>query len=181
MADEQEKRGMTIVEGLKKLRVLEKRAESTTVAISEYSSKVSTEKPAFGSDAEQRQEVSGRVQANLDLVEDMLKLKRRIDTTNLAVELKIGGQTRSIADWLLIKRKLGGIILGTIMALSTRTGDRRRMEMRGSSMGPDNAPVHVERMYDEAVKNKQLREWQDRLAEIDGRLEVVNATTPLLD
>ena len=169
---------MRIVEGLKRRRVLEKRMDSTTEEIAKYASKVSTEKAAFGSDEDQRKEVASRVQSNLDLAKQILDISRRIELTNRRTMVTIDGQTLPVADWLMLKRQLGERVMATYKALNTRSADRRRAEVRG--VGPDSGAVHVERMYDEANKNKQLRVWEDRLAAIDGRLERVNADTELV-
>lgn len=179
MAEGEKEPGMRLVEGLKRRHLLEKRMDDTAGEIASYASKVSSDVAAFGSVDAQRKEVAGRIQANLDLAEDLLKLSRRIELTNRQTSITIDGQTRPLSDWLILQRTLGDRIRATFLALNTKTGDRRRAEMRG--VGPDNAAVHVDRMYDEAEKNKKLRAWEDRLEKISGRLERVNADTVLVD
>jgi len=166
---------MRIVEALKELRLTEKKVARNHKLIKEYSSGLDTEKPVFGSDSAQKQEVAALVQSSEDLAERYLFLKRCLSHTNLLVSVKIGGTERTIAEWLEIKRKIGGFYIFTYQSLSQESGERRRREGWG-----DRNPVVVQ-FYDEKEKNERLRYWQDLVEEIDGRLEVVNADTELIE
>ena len=55
---------MTIIEGLKRLRLLDKRMAKNCEEIQKYSSLLSNEKPIFDSESNQREEVRKLIQAN---------------------------------------------------------------------------------------------------------------------
>ncbi len=97
---------MKIIEGMKRLRVIEKRMESQQRAITEYSSKLSTEMPRFQTKEDQAKEVASLIQSNNDLCAEYLKTKRSIEYTNLKVTVELQGKPYCISDLLVIKRKL---------------------------------------------------------------------------
>lgn len=167
---------MKIIEGLKKLRILEKRMQSNNMDIQKYSAIVSTEKPNFNTEDEQRKEVMSRIQANLDLVHEHLTLKKRLEKTNLETQVTIQGKTYTISELLVLRRGLGKHVIQTYTSLN-ESGATMRLR---NAVKIDGQPApHVVRMYDERTKNEQLRAWSDFFDEIDSKLEVVNATEDL--
>jgi hypothetical protein len=171
---------MTITEGLKRLKLLEKRMARNCGEIERYSSILSNEKPAFDTEEKQKQEVKSLIQANMDLVQEYEKLKASIDYTNLVIKVKIGDQTRTIHGWLTILRKTGQLLIQTYNSLSTRDATSRQPRYRDQNTG--QSPTVV-RLYDENQKRDGQRLWEDltKGKEVEGRLEVINATTQLLD
>ena len=166
---------MTITEGLKKLRRIEKRILKNCVEIDKYSSLLSNEKPIFDTEAKQREEVAKLIQANGDLELEYCRLKARIDYTNLVTYVQIGDDNRTIHDWLVVQRKTGALMSKTFGSLTTQ--EARRNQHRYS--GKDNTPTVI-RLYDENAKRSGQRKWEDLTdGQIEGRLEVINATTEL--
>jgi hypothetical protein len=173
-----EQQEMTLVEALKRLRTIEKKITSNNAEVTRYASGLSTRKPLFDSEDRQLQEVKSLTQSSVDLMTEYLKLKRRIDLTNLSVTIEIEGQKRTIAEWLIVKRKTADLAISIFSALDDSAANAARREDR---MYPsDGKTPQVVKYYKEEVKMKELRGWQDVKAAIDGRLEVVNATTQLL-
>lgn len=170
---------MTITEGLKKLRLIEKRILKNCTEIEKYSSLLSVEKPIFDTEAKQREEVASLIQANQDLEMEYCQLKARIDYTNLVTKVQIDDDTRTIHNWLIVLRKTGSLLIKTFNSLSTQ--EARRNQTRYSNSA-DKTP-NVIRLYDENTKRKGQRKWEDLTSgkTIEGRLEVINATTELLD
>jgi len=166
---------MKIVQGLKKLRVIEKRMAKGIEEIQVLSSALSNEKPVMGNEEKQETEVKSLVQSNFDLVEEYLRLKLALEKTNLEVSTSISGEARTLSEWLVIRRKLGSTMLSTVGAMNDRAAENRRTLNRG--LTPEGQAVHVVRFYDEKTKMDRLRQLTDRLEAIDGKLEVVNATT----
>jgi hypothetical protein len=169
---------MTIIECMKRLRVIEKRIDSNAQDITRYASMINTQIPLFESQEKQREEVARRVQANVDLVHEYLRLKRRLERTNLAVRVKIQNKEYSISELIVLRRKLIDSLLLTYSSLNDFTG---KSAQRSAPNIQGQAQAHVVRLYKEEDKQAKLRKWMDFKAEIDGRLEVVNATTQLLD
>ena len=182
MTENQEQRPMMIVEGLKRLGVIQKRMESNIRSINQYASIVSNERPLFGDEKTQKKEVQALIQSNIDLHKEALKLKNRIERTNLQTIVEIQGVGYTISDLLFLDRSMKNLISGTYEALNTKYAQGRlaQMGMRGSHVAAGET-LRVEHMYDEKAKNEQLRVWNDLFDNISARLEVINATTPLLD
>jgi len=170
---------MKIVEGLKELRIIEKRMNKNIEQISEYSSILNVERPVFGDEETQRKKVSQLIQSNNDLLKEYLELKRRIDRTNLEVTVEIRGEQYTLADALAIKRKLSPIMLDTYNALTTHAADKKLMVRKMAS--ESGQVVSVVRLYREEDKLEGLSKWQDLYDNIESRLEVINATRDLLE
>jgi len=167
---------MMLIEGMKKLRLIEKKMSGNATDITRYSSMVSTERPYFASEEEQKREVAGLVQSNVDLMNEYLTLKRQIEYTNLVVYIRMGDREYSISELLVMKRKMAQQMVVTFLAMNDQAGQTRLRNATGTT---DKQP-QVVRLYDESYKNNNLRMWQDLYHEIDSRLEVVNATTVLM-
>lgn len=170
---------MKIIEGLKGLKVLQKRIESNTTEISKYSSVLSSEKPAFGTEDEQRKQVKSRIQANEDLVNEYLKMKARIEYTNIVTKVEFNGKMYSLADLLVVQRSLGKLMLHTYSALNQDSARQRIVRSGINSI--DGKPVEALMMYNEVDKINGLRKWQDLLDNLSSRLEVLNASIDLVE
>jgi len=170
---------MKIVEGLKGLRVLQKRIEDNAAEITKYSSVLSTEKPAFGTEDEQRKQVKQRIQANEDLAIEYLKLKARIEYTNLVTMIELSGKKYSLNDLLVIKRTLGKLMQNTYTALTQNTAQLRLSRVGVSAI--DGKPIEALMMYNEVDKINGIRKWQELSDKIDSRLEVLNASLDLIE
>lgn len=169
-----------LVEALKRLRVIEKKmVKQNPENISRYSSMVSTEKPLFETEEKQRKAVSSLVQSSMDLLQEYLVLKKQIEETNLRTEVEMGGTKYTLSDLLIIKRKLAQIMISTFTSMNDTEGQRRLSMARGSA--PEGKTPHVVRFYKEEDRNKGLNEWQDLYDNIDSRLEVIVATTDLIE
>ena len=168
---------MKIIEGMKRLRVIEKRMESQQRAITEYSSKLSTEMPRAQTKEDQAKEVASLIQSNNDLCAEYLKTKRSIEYTNLKVTVELQGKSYCISDLLVIKRKLSKMMVATYRSLNDCMAQSR---LRSAPKFDGETPK-VEVLYDEREKLENIRKWQDLEDAIDSRLEVVNATTDLVD
>lgn len=170
---------MKIIEALKNLKTIQKRMEKNCAEITRYCAYVSTEIPAFETEDKQKIEVAGRIQANLDLEAEYLRLKRAIEQTNLAVKITIGTRTYTITELISIKRVLGKYHASTYAALDPQSAMNRLNDVfrKGGVDGINPAKVIV--LYKEEDKNRNLRDWEDFMSQIDGKLEVLNAETEL--
>jgi 16S rRNA C1402 N4-methylase RsmH len=171
---------MTITEGLKKLKLIEKRIQKNCAEIVKYSSLLSTERPIFETENKQREEVSKLIQANTDLEGEYCRIKAMIDYTNLMIYVQIDNENRSIHDWLTLLRKTGKLLIQTYESLTDKDA-LTRITMRNLRDKETTNPTIV-RLYDENTKRNNLRKWEDLIAgkTIEGRLEVINATTKLM-
>ncbi len=169
---------MKIIEALKNLKTIQKRMEKNCQEITQYCAYVSTETPAFETEDKQRSEVATRIQANMDLEAEYLRLKKAIETTNLNVKITIGVRTYTITELISIKRVMGKYHTMTYAALNPQVVMNRLNEVFRKGIDGTN-PARVIVLYKEEDKNKNLRDWEDFMSQIDGKLEVLNAETEL--
>ena len=173
---------MKLIEGMKKLKVLEKHIDRNTERILMYSSAPSNEKPTFGDEKTQKSEVKQLIQSNTDLVNEYLHLKNRVDMTNLTTTVSIGKRGFKIIDLLILRRGLAKRMEKTFHALDTTYADKRLSSMqRNVSLQPGEKAPHAIRFYDENEKFEGLQDWQGLQDEIEQRLEVINAVTDLIN
>lgn len=173
---------MKLIEALKNLKTIEKRIEKNSQQISEYAAYVSTEQPAFETEERQRQEVTSLVQGNLDLTKEYLRLKTAIEFTNFNTKVSIGQRENTISELIAIRRTSGKFVTMTHNALQPTKAIQRLQQVyqRQNGVNPME-PAKIIPLYSEADKNKAIREWDEFFSSIDGKLEVVNAETDLLN
>jgi len=175
---EEEKGPMKLIEAMKRLKLLEKRMAGNWENITKYASQLSHEKLYFNTHEEQTKEVSGIIQSTHDLVWEYMRLKANIDYTNLRTVVTIKGKEYTIAQLLLMKRKMVAVLKSSYQALNSKSAESR---MHRTVAVPDGSSVSVITFFNEREKNVQLLYWMEVESEIDARLEVVNATTDLLE
>ena len=168
---------MKIVEAMKELRTIEKRMQSNISYLDQYSSILNTERPEFGTEEDQKKEVAALLQSNKDLMAQYLKIKSSIEKTNLETLVEIKGETKSIGEWLIIRRKLAKVMEMTYSALSSNNASNRMRMNMGSS---DRTPQII-KMFDEKIKLEGLDKWQTMSDNIDARLQVINALTDIIE
>lgn len=169
---------MKIIEAMKELKLLEKRIELNNSILGKYNSRLSISMPEFKTDEDQKAKVAESIQSNEDIVTRYLKLKSDIEYTNLMVRIEYGGKTYSLSELLTMKRKGLGFLNSTYKSLDS---SKTEVAVRGIKTTESAKEVTVVKYYDEAMKMNKLREIQDMLYHMDGRLEVVNATTELME
>lgn len=169
---------MMLVEAMKTLRVIEKKMSDNQIDIQRYASQVSTERPYFETEDKQRAELRKLVQSNTDLLKRYLSLKQRIEYTNLMTVVDMDGERYSLSELLVIQRKLAQVMFATYNSLNDNQGTSR---LRNTPSPQGVTPPHVVRFYNEEEKRAGARKWQDLINNITTRLEVINATTTLLD
>jgi len=168
---------MKLIEAMKELKVIIKRMGKNTVQINEYAALPDTERLHFGTKDAQMKEIKSLIQANADLVDTYLKLKQRIEYTNLKTIVEINGIKYSISEMLVLKRSLAKLMVSTFNALNDSQARSRSTSHLGRS---EKSPI-VEKFYNESEKTNGQRNWDDLYHAIDSRLEVINATTELID
>jgi hypothetical protein len=97
--------------------------------------------------------------------------------------VEIGGVDYTISDLLILKRELVQLVVQTYDALNTNLAQMKlnALSRQHHVAGQQGESLRIDHMFDEKEKNKELRKWQDLYDNIDSRLEVINATTTLLD
>lgn len=167
---------MKLIEAMKQLKVIEKRMAKNVQQITKYASIPSNEKSPFGTEDQQKKEVRSLLQSNNDLTKEYLRLKNCIDRTNLNTTIQIDGISYTLVDLLTLKRKLANGMINTYEALN----DSYSISKIRGIYNQDKSVTTVY-LYDEEDKNNNIRKWQDLADNIESRLEVINATTDLVE
>jgi len=170
---------LMLIEGMKQLRIIEKKISDNSADIQRYSSMVSSEKPLFETEEKQKKALKSIIQSNKDLTERYLDLKKRIEYTNLFTIVKMETDSYAISDLLVIKRKIANLMINTFNSLNDNEGNGR-LRSYGSQTDLSGNRPQIVRFYKEEDKRTGLKVWQDLYYNIITRLEVVNATTPLM-
>jgi len=166
---------MKLIEGMKHLKVLEKRIDRTAGNIQQYSSALSNEKLPFGSEDEQKAKIASLVQSGKDLATEWLTLKRDIEYTNTMIMVEITGREYAISQLLQIRRMMGGKVASLYKAMNDSDAENRFG--RRYAAGGD---ITIIKLYDEEEKMKDTESWLAFCDAIDSKLEVINATTDVI-
>lgn len=169
---------MTIVEGLKELKLIKKKIQKNRELIEKYSSQPSNEKPYFNTEKEQCLEIEKILQSSEDLVKNYLELHRRITETNLKVNVEFNGKSYSINSLIQIRHTLGMLIINTYQSLND---SNYRSTVSQYYKTSQSSEISLVRFYDEKKKQNKIRDWEDFYNSIDSRLETINATTNLVE
>jgi hypothetical protein len=170
---------MKLIEAMKELKVILKRINKNSELVNEYAALPDNERLHFGTKDAQMKEIKGLIQANADLVQHYLTLKKKIELTNLKTVVDINGAKYSISEMLVLKRVLAKMMVNTFNALND-TKAKQRLSATPASIRSEKSVI-IEKFYSETEKNMGQRSWDDLYHAIDSRLEVVNATTELLE
>lgn len=172
---------MKIIEALKELPTLDKRISKNIALINEYSSDVDINEDwekqslAFGTPEKQREEINSLIQSTNDLVERRARLRRALTITNAEVEVSIRGETRTIAEWIDMRRGGMNLRIKAVEALNDNNGNMRLNNVKFDA----EKGIRIIRFFDVAERNNRITELQAIRDEIDAKLEMVNATTEL--
>lgn len=172
---------MKIIEAMKRIKENKEKITDLQKKISANTAFLSYETPPYGADKTAAQ-VQAWTQAAHDIVLDNVALLVRISKTNIAtnVTITLGEQriTKTMAEWIWRRREYAAIDFAT---WSTHN-DRGLKEGRVQTVsGGDVTEIKIVRYYDPAQRDAQMAIYRSEPHAIDGALEVVNATTELLD
>lgn len=170
---------MKIIEALKKIKLNQKKIEQTTLLMNKYSAKMEDEK--FPYDKEPIQQLKDWKQSIMSLLKDNEELLIRIFKTNLntqvTIELPDGKSvSKSISAWMIERDKTTPLVARMASSYTDNGLKPRTVEEDGKLK-----VVQVQLAY-EPEKVDQLRsDLLEVPSIIDSTLEIVNATTDLLE
>lgn len=169
---------MKIIEALKQIKDLKRKAEDIKDKVSKHSALLSYETSPY---PDQKQQVKEWVQSYSDILKEILRLTTAIQKTNLAtkVAIQIGDNniTKSIAEWIVRRRDLSKFECGIWKALT----DRNLKEGKIQQSTGEVLDVKIVRCYDAQIRDKKIFELESEPQIIDGKLEIVNAITDLIE
>lgn len=169
---------MKIIESLKKVKELYKKADDIRGKISKYCVKMSFEQDRYENQGEQ---VKSWIQAHHDIVLEIERLRERIAKTNLATEvtIEVGGNkvTKSIHSWISRRRDLVGLEMTCWQQLDDKGMNDQKIRMSNGEV----QEMTVVRFFDYKDKDHKLDTLKEEYTSIDSTLEIINATTDVLD
>lgn len=172
---------MTIVEAMKLRKRLAKKAEDLREKIGKNCAILDINTPLYGAD--QEKVLCSWLQSHRDIIKKMEEISVAIQKTNIKtdVTIVIDGKeiTKSLAAWVLRRRELAPMDLSAWKAL----GDRG---LEDQPYHPAEAPKEIKvakvlRFFDPKLKDAMVDLFSGEPSRIDAKLEVVNATTELVE
>lgn len=172
---------MKLIEALKKIKDLQRKASDVRDLVREYCAISSVESPTYGTEAEQRKKVDGWIQAHSDILKEILQLRVAIQRTNLETEvtIELNGKpvVKPIAAWIHRRRDLAAEELSMWHQLT----DKGITE--GVAQSPSGHPMEIKvvRFYDPEQRDNMRSLYSSEPSVIDAKLEIVNAVTDLIE
>jgi len=169
---------MKLIEALKQTKDLQRKANDLRDLVKNHCAISSLETQKYPN---QTKQVSEWIQAHSDILKEILRLRVSIQKTNIETEvtIELGGKqvTKTIAGWIHRRRDLANEELSIWNIL----GDRGINE--GMAKGPTGDPVEIKinRFYDPVERDHKRDLYASEPSIIDAKLEIVNATSDLIE
>ena len=169
---------MKLIEALKKIKDLTKKAEDLRGLVKDNCARSSLESDRY---REQANKVKGWIQSHSDILKKILHLRITIQRTNVvtlvSIDLEDKVVTKSIAEWIHRRRDLAAVELSMWNCL----GDRGIQE--GYTQGPSGDKIEIKliRFFDPEERDRSKVEYQSEPIIVDAKLEVINAITDLIE
>jgi len=173
---------MKLIEGMKKIKDLQRKASDLRRKISDNCTLLDYETPEYGD--KQKEKIAEWLQAHSDIIKEILKLRIQIQKTNLAtsVDIELGGKTvnKTIAEWIHRRRELADLERQAWAGLTDR--GLKEGQLR-SSQDPSAAAreVKVVRFFNPEERDGNVELYRSETGIVDSTLEVVNAVTDLIE
>ena len=167
---------MKIIEGMKQIKDLQRKAEDLRTKIAKCSADLDFETQQY---PDQEQRVSGWLQAHSDILKEILDLRVRIQKTNIAVSvcIDLGGVvvTKTIAEWIHRRRDLAKMEQLAWAGLTDKGLKEGQVKQSDGTI----RDVRLRRYYKPEERDEKISLYKSEPLLIDAKLEVVNATTEL--
>lgn len=170
---------MKLIQAMKKLKDLNIKAADLRAKVAANSADLSVETNPY---PDPKGTVDGWIQSHHDILKEILKLRVAIQRTNLAtmvaVELDKEHVTKSIAEWIHRRRDLAVMEQSMWGQLTDRNLKEQNIQ---TGPGSPITEIRIRRYYDTAKRDAKMELYRSEPSVIDATLEVVNATTDLLE
>lgn len=169
---------MKIIEALKKIKDLYRKADDLKAKIAQHCADLDYETPLY---ADQKSQINSWIQSHSDVLKEISDLQYRVQKTNIetrvTIELDSKQVTKSIAEWILRRKKLCEIEIAKWRSL----GDKNLKEGYMPTSSGTPSQVKIRRYYDPSHRDARLSALSQEPSLIDSRLEIVNAVTDLVE
>jgi hypothetical protein len=173
---------MKIIEAMKRIKLNKEKVADLQAKIQANSANLNHETPVYKDDP--KGQIDSWLQTCTDLSQENVKLLCQIQATNLAtkvsIEVEPGKATeKSIAAWVWRRREYAPLDLKTWQAISDR--NLKEGYMPSTIAGQPPSEVKIVRHYDPKVRDQRVGMYRSEPTLIDSALEIVNATTDLIE
>ncbi len=170
---------MKLIQAMKKLKDLKAKAEDLRDKVGKFCADLTIETPMY---PDQRGQVAQWMQAHHDVLTEILHLRLAIQGTNLAtkVAIELDGKhvTKSIAAWVHRRHDLAKLD----MDMWGKLGERGLKEQNvQTTQGGVITEIRIRRYFDPAERDRKIELYRTEPSIIDATLEIVNATTELIE
>lgn len=169
---------MKLIEGMKQIKELRRKADDLVGKIKYHSAHLNYETPVY---ADQKGQVSEWLQSHGDIVKEIEKLRLRVQKTNLSTDVTIKFNsktvTKPIAAWIHRRKDLAAL---DQVAWQSLTDKNLKEGFARDTQGAERE-IKIVRCYDPKQRDEMVSMFLGEPALIDQTLEVINATTELLD
>lgn len=170
---------MKIIQAMKQLKDLAIKSNDLRAKIQKHSADLSIETQIY---PDQRAQLALWIQSHSDVLKEILRLRVAIQRTNLAtpVAIELGGVTvtKSIAEWIHRRRDLAKMEQESWALLTDR--GLKEQGVQTVKDGPVTQ-VTIRRYFDAQERDTKVELYRSEPSLINGTLEVVNATTDLIE
>ena len=172
---------MKLIEAMKQIKELKIKAEDLRNKVKQHSADLDFETPVY---KDQARQVKEWIQSHSDVLKEILKLRIMVQRTNLAtdVDIQLNGKAvrKTIAEWIHRRRDLANEETSMWLSLTDK-GLKEGNVLPSTTPGLPPTPVRLRRYYDPAERDKNIEIYRTEPGVIDRTLEVVNATTDVIE
>ena len=178
---------MKLIEGLKAQKVIMRKIEDLQKKIQNHAAYSSLERPVYKDESEpdspkaQIAQIDKWISSIRDLTKLMAITRLQVQFTNIVttVTIDINGTkiTKTIAEWIHWRREFSDIMYRTHQCL----GDKGIREGIVNDSQGTKHEVKIVRCYSPAQRDKNMADYRDMKFAIDSTLEIVNATTDMVE
>lgn len=171
---------MKIIEAMKKIKDMQRKADDIKEKVGKYCADLDCETPMY---PDQKREIAGWCQSYSDIMKEILHLRVSIQKTNILTEVTIKLEdkfvTKTIAEWIHRRRDLAGNEEKLWRALTDK--GLKETSVYQLTPGAPQGVVKRRLYFDPSERDKMVERYRSEPSTIDSTLEIVNATTDLVE
>lgn len=173
---------VTITEALAELKVIDKRVQKKREFISQHALRAEAMRDPLEKEGGSELAIQRELQAIRDLDERKVFIRRSIQMANEATVVTVGGQSRSIAEWLVWRRDVAPGLAQFLRGIATGIDQNRKESLKrgvklvdSDAAGSGDIIVNI----NEQALSQQIEDLEAVLGTLDGQLSLKNATVPV--
>lgn len=174
--------GLTITEGLAETKLIANKLAKKRDLVQQYILRQDIVLDPFQKDGGSAKYIAENMQAIKDLEARLVKIRTAISDVNLKTSVAVGGETKTVAEWLAWRREVSEGRLGFLKQLAAKADNFRKMAVESQRKAQDDSKAvgwNLVVEYDEKALHAEIEGIRETLDVLDGRLSLVNATTAI--